>query len=180
MLTYHFDDFIIEPIHEKYAWRICDFMTTNSDRFKRFFPKTLQQNLTPTLSQYFVEQKVRQFTKKEEFLFVLKELEHRTIIGLIYIKEIHWDKKEAELAYCIGYQYEGKGYTTKSVKALSNYAFNELKLETLRIIAHKSNRSSIRIAEKCGYLWAETLPKIFTPPTESPLDMELYVLKNEG
>ncbi|WP_419213342.1 GNAT family N-acetyltransferase [Maribacter sp. X9] len=180
MLTYHFDNFIIEPVHEKYAWRICDLMTTNSDRFKRFFPQTLQQNLTPTLSQYFVANKVRQFAKKEEFLFVLKEIQHRTIMGLVYIKEIDWVKKEAELAYCIGYQYEGKGYTTKSVKALSHYAFNELKLETLRIIAHKSNQASIRVAEKCGYLWIETLPKAFTPPKESALDMELYVLENEG
>jgi len=179
MQTYHFDDFLIEPIHEKHAWRICDLMTTNADRFKRFFPYTLQQNLTPTLSQHFVENKVREFQKQEEFLFVLKELESRTIIGLIYIKELDWNKKEAELAYCIGYQYEGKGYTSKSVKALSSFALNDLKLKTLRIIVHNSNTASMRVAEKCGYLWQETICKAFTPTNEQPVDMELYVLENE-
>lgn len=170
------NDFEIHPIAEKYAWRICDFTTINANSLKRFFPITLQQNLTPDLSSYFVSEKVKQFVKKEEFLFVIKDPQSRTIIGLVYIKELDWDKKQGEVAYCMGYQYEGKGYTTESVKVLSRYAFNELGLTTLQIIAHKSNLGSIRVAEKCGYLWKKTLPVAFTPPNENPLDMELYEL----
>jgi ribosomal-protein-alanine N-acetyltransferase len=154
-------------------------MTVNADRFKRFFPKTLEQNLTPDLATYFVQQKVRQFKKKEEFLFVLKELESRTIIGLVYIKDLNWNKRQAELAYCIGYQYEGKGHTSQSVQTLSGYAFDELGLKTLRIIVHKSNQASIRVAEKCSYIWKKTLLKAHTPPNENPLDMELYELEYE-
>ena len=179
-MQFEFDDYIIDPIHEKYAWRICDLVTVNANRFKRFFPVTLAQNLTPTLSTYFVNQKVRQFHNKEEFLYVLKELENRTVMGLVYIKELDWTKKQGELAYCIGYQYEGKGYTTQSVRVLSNYAFRELGLRTLQIIVHKSNHPSIRVAEKCGYIWKKTLSKAFTPPNEQPLDMELYELDYEG
>lgn len=175
-----FDEFIIEPIHEKYAWRICDLCTTNSERFKRFFPKTLKQNLTPTLSTYFVEEKLRQFVKREEFLFVLKEIENRTVIGLVYIKELNWNTQQGELAYCIGYKYESKGYTTKSVQALSHYAFEELGLKSIQIIVHKTNTASVRVAEKCGYIWQKTLLKAYKPPAEKPLDMELYVLENEG
>ncbi len=175
-MVFESNNYTIDSIHEKYAWRVCDFVTINSDRLKRFFPVTVQQNSTPTLSQYFVENKVREFDKKEEFLFILKEPQSRTVIGLIYIKELNWEKKQAELAYCIGYQYEGKGYMTEGVKALSNYAFEELGLRTLQIIVHKSNPGSIRVADKCGYIWKRTLPGAFTPPNESPLDMELYEL----
>lgn len=175
-MVLEFTNYLIEPIHEKYAWRICDFVTIYSDRLKRFFPKTLEQNLTPDLSAYFVAKKVRQFVEKEEFLFVLKELANRTVIGLVYIKELDWVKKQAELAYCIGYQYEGKGYTTESVEVLSNYAIESLGLKTLRIMVHTSNLASIRVAEKCGYLWKETLSAAHTPPNEEPLDMEFYQL----
>ena len=175
MIT-EFKNYTIEPIHEKYAWRICDFVTMNSDRLKRYFPKTLEQNLTPDLSKYFVEKKIKQFANKEEFLFVLKEKEKRTVIGLIFIKEIDWETKEAELAYCIGSQYEGKGWMTKSVKAMSNYAFEQLGLKVPQIIVHKSNLASIKVAEKCGYIWKATLLKEHTPPFEKPLDMELYEL----
>lgn len=179
MQNFLFDDFLIEPIHEKHAWRICDLMIANTERFKRFFPQTLKQNLTPTLSEYFVKNKVRAFHQKEEYLFVLKALENKTAIGLVYIKEVDWHKKEAELAYCIGYPYTGKGYTTASVQTLSNYAFEVLGLQVLRIIVHKSNIASLRVAKKCGYLWTATLPKTFTPKNEQPLDMELYTLSNE-
>ncbi|CAM4159522.1 GNAT family N-acetyltransferase [Zobellia roscoffensis] len=171
-----FESFSIEPIHEKYAWRICDFVTINSGRLKRYFPITLAANLTPSLSQIFVEQKVHEYQKNEEFLFVLKDNENRTIIGLVYIKELNWEKKQAELAYCIGYQFEGKGITSLAVDALSKYATNDLGLKTLQIIVHKTNNGSIRVAEKCGYTWQKVLLKEHTPPSESPLDMELYEL----
>lgn len=171
-----FDAYYIDPIHEKYAWRICDFVTINADRLKRFFPKTLEQNQTPDLSNYFVAKKLSQFRNREEFLFVLKEKTNRTVIGLVYIKKIDWQTREAELAYCIGYQYEGKGWTTQSVKAISNHGINKLGLKTLRIIVYKSNAASIKVAEKCGYLWKKTLPNEHKPPNEDPLDMELYEL----
>ncbi|MGB6150812.1 MAG: GNAT family N-acetyltransferase [Pricia sp.] len=175
-MTWSFHDFTIEPVHEKYAWRICDLMVANADRFKRYFPQTLAQNLNPELAQIFVDKKVRQFTLEHEFLFVLKEKESRTVIGLVYIKEIDWKTKQAELAYCIGYTHEGKGYMTEAVQALSAHALNDLGLRTLRIIVHKSNLGSIQVAIKCGYLWKTTLLKEHTPPGEAPLDMELYLL----
>lgn len=171
-----FADYIIEPIHEKYAWRICDFVVSNADRLNRYFPRTLEQNLNPELAQIFVAEKVAEFSRNDEFLFVLKEKENRTIIGMVYIKELDWKAEQAELAYCIGYQYEGKGWTTEAVKTLSKYAFNNLGLKTLQIIAHKSNLGSIEVAKKCDYLWKRTLKKEHTPPGEEPLDMELYVL----
>ena len=173
------ENIYIEPIHEKYAWRICDFCTINADRLKRFFPKTLEQNRTPDLSKFFVESKCREFAAKEEFLFVLKEKENHTIVGLIYLKELDWEKKQGELAYAIGYQVEGKGYMTETVKAISNWAFTEHNFKTIQIISHKTNSGSIRVAEKSGYTWQKTLIAEHTPPNELPLDMELYEKYNE-
>lgn len=175
-----FEDYYIDAIHEKYAWRICDFCTINAERLQRFFPRTLEQNLTPDLSKYFVEQKIKEFQAKEEFLFVLKEKENHTLIGLIYLKELDWEKKQGELAYAIGYQAEGKGYITETVQAISKWASEELQLKTLQIIAHKSNIGSVRVARKCGYIWKTVLIGEHTPPNEAPLDMELYELNYEG
>ncbi|MRI00974.1 GNAT family N-acetyltransferase [Kriegella sp. EG-1] len=151
-------------------------MVTNAERFKRYFPNTLEQNRTPDLSKYFVQKKLKQFNKKEEFLFVLKEKKDRKIIGLVYIKKIDWTTKQAEIAYCIDYQYQGKGITSEAVKYLSNFALNNLGLLSLQIIVHESNLASIKVAEKCGYIWSKKLPEEHTPPNEKPLDMELYEL----
>ena len=161
-MEFHFDNYSIAPIHQKDAWRLCDFMVSNEARFKQDFPGTLKQNLTPTLSELFVENKVKSFLNKTEYLFTIKENTNRTIIGLIYVKELEKVNGQGELAYCIGYQYEGKGITTTSVSRLKSWAFNDLKLHTLQIFAHQTNTASIRIAEKNGFTFQRVVKKIHT------------------
>jgi ribosomal-protein-alanine N-acetyltransferase len=171
-----FNGFEINAIHSGDAWKICDFCVANADRLKRYFPLTLEQNLNPTLSQLFVETKVRNFERKAEFLFTLKHSETRELAGLIYIKELDWKKKQGEFAYCIGYTFEGQGLTSKAIKALSKYAFDDLELETLKIITHKDNLASVKVALNTNFKWQKTLANEFTPVGEAPLDMELYEL----
>ena len=175
-MTAKFNGFEINPIHLGDAWKVCDFCISNADRLKRYFPKTLEQNLNPTLSQLFVEKMVKQFEENETFLFTLKHSETRELAGLIYIKELDWETKQGEFAYCIGYTFEGQGLTSKAVKMLSKHAFTDLGLETLQIIAHKDNLSSVKVALKNDFKWVKTLINEFTPIGESPLDMELYEL----
>lgn len=171
-----FNGYEINPIHTGDAWKICDLVVANKDRIKRYFPETLKQNLNPTLSQYFVESKVKAFENREQFLFTLKHSEKRKLAGLIYIKELDWDKKQGEFAYCIGYTFEGQGLTSKAVNALSKYAFSDLGLETLQIISNKDNLGSVKVATNNNFEWQKTLLNEFTPPGEQPLDMELYEL----
>jgi ribosomal-protein-alanine N-acetyltransferase len=168
--------FEINPVHEGDAWKICNLIVANEDRFKRYFPKTLEQNLTPTLSQIFVEKKVKQFQNKTEFLFTLKHTKSRQLIGLIYIKELDWTTKQGEFAYCIDYNFKGQGIMTKAINALSKHAFENLGLRTLQIIVHKDNLASVNVAKSNGFLWQSTLINEYTPPNESPLNMELYEL----
>ena len=172
------DDFEINPIHTGDAWKICDLMVANSDRLKRYLPKTLEQNLNPTLSQLFVDKMTKQFENQEVFLFTLKHSKTRELAGLIYIKELDWDKKQGEFAYCIGYTFEGLGLTSKAIHLLSKFAFNKLGLKTLQIISHKDNLASVKVALNNGFKWQRTLENGFTPPGEQPLDMELYELYN--
>ncbi len=143
-----FDNYSIAPIQAKDAWRLCDLMVSNSDRFKDYFPETLKENLTPTLSELFVAKKVKEFSNKEEFLFTIKENTNRTIIGLMYVKELQKRKGQGELAYCIGYQNTGKGIISKATHKIINWCFKEIYLDTLQIIVNRSNIASVRVDEK--------------------------------
>ncbi|WP_308991848.1 GNAT family N-acetyltransferase [Mariniflexile litorale] len=179
-MLFKFETFYIEPVQIQDSWAICDFVVSNDDRLKRYFPKTLEQNLTPDLSKRFIDKTIKEQQLKETFLFALKENKTKKIIGLVYIKNIDWLKKQGEFAYCVGYQYEGKGLISQSVKVLSKYAFDVLGLEALQIIVHKSNISSIKVAENCNFKWQSILENEFTPVDENPLNMELYeLLKNK-
>ena len=173
-----FNKYYIEPIQEKDAWKICDFMVANEDRLLRYFPNTLAESATPTLAKHFAEKKVKQFQYKEEFLFLIKENESKALVGLVYIKELDWIKKQGEFAYCIGYPFESQGLSSQAVKLLSEHAFNNLDINTLQIIVHKDNIPSVKVAENNNFIWKETLKNEFTPVNEKPLDMELYELHN--
>ena len=171
-----FDGFEINPVHQGDAWKICGLCVANADRFKRFFPQTLELNLTPTLSELFVKEKMKLFQNREQFLFTLKQSETRKLVGLLYLKELDWDKKQGEFAYCIDYTFKGNGLITKAIKKLSKLAFEDLGLEILQIIVNKDNTGSVNVAKNNGFEWQMTNEKAFTPPGEQALDMEVYEL----
>lgn len=169
-----FNSYYLSHIQEKDAWKICDYIVANQDRFKLYFPKTVAQNLTPDLSRLFAEKKAKEFQKKEELLFTLKEKETNALVGLVYLKNFDWDKKQGEFAYCIGYQYKGKEIISKAVHQLMIYAHKTYELKSFQIFAHKTNVASVKVAENCGFKWVKTLKNGFTPTGRDPLDMELY------
>jgi ribosomal-protein-alanine N-acetyltransferase len=171
--------FHIAPLESGDTKRLSKLMITNAERFKRYFPKTLSSNLTLEATETYIKSKIVEFEMKTGFTFAIKENETQNIMGLVILKKVDWHAKQAELAYCIGKEYERKGCVTKAVKAVSNYAFNELNLKTLQIISHKTNFGSIKVAEKNGFVWQKTLIDEFTPTYELSLDMELYLKRKQ-
>ncbi len=173
-----FNGFYIDKITLEDAKSIYLLMIDNANRFRRYFPKTLEQNATEILSEVFVKSKVDKFQSKEEFLFTIKEAATNSVVGLVYIKELDWTIKQGEFAYCIDAKCGGKQLMSKAIKILSEYAFTDLDLKTLQIIVHKDNIPSVKVALNTNFKWIKTLLNEFTPVGESPLDMELYELYN--
>jgi ribosomal-protein-alanine N-acetyltransferase len=171
--------FQLVALEQEDAISLNKLLSSNTEKFKKYFPITLSSNLTLEATERYILGKKAEFQAKSGFTFAIKDNEDQNIIGLIIIKKLNWETKQAEFAYCIGSEKAGKGWMTKAVNEISNYAFNDLKLKTLQIIAHKTNLASVKVAENCGFVWKRTLPNEFTPTNELPLDMELYELTNE-
>lgn len=74
------------------------------------------------------------------------------IIGIAGFNSINWSNKTAYIGYWLGQEYQGKGIMTKVVKALTNYAFNDLKLNKVEIRAAVGNIKSRRLPEKLGFV----------------------------
>jgi RimJ/RimL family protein N-acetyltransferase len=77
-------------------------------------------------------------------------LKDGTIIGAIELKETN-RKDEKEIGYFIGKDFWGHGYMPEAVKFLSDYAFNDLHINVLKICYYEGNDRSKRVAEKCGF-----------------------------
>ena len=62
---------------------------------------------------------------------------------------------EAELAYVIEKERQGRGYATEALKAILSYARDELYLESLNCFVIPGNDISIRLCEKLGFEYLE-------------------------
>jgi len=173
------EKFIVNDLQIADAANLFAMMSANSQRFQRYFPKTLGQNLSKADSTVYILRKQKENATQIEFTWGIRDASNHKVVGLLILKELHWDECIGEFAYCIDKNYEGKGWISQIVKETSRYAFETLKLKTLQIIAHHTNKGSVQVAKKCDFKWQKTLNALHTPPGEKPLDMELYELYHE-
>ena len=173
------ENFILDKLKSTDANQLYQFLYDNKERLKLFFPVTMEMNSSLEKTETYISIKNKEISEKTSFTLAIRDKNNQQIEGLIIIKKIDWDKKQGEFAYCIGSEFEGKGLTSFAVKKMTNFAFEELGLKTLQIIAHKTNFGSVKVAENNGFVWQSTLQNEFTPINGTPLDMELYELYNE-
>ena len=172
------ENYILDKLKPTDANQLYQFLYDNKERFKLFFPVTLEMNSSLEKTKDYISIKNKEIEERTNFTLAIRDKNKEEIAGLIIIKKIDWDKKQGEFAYCIGSEFEGKGLTSFAVKEMTNFAFENLGLKTLQIIAHKTNLGSVKVAENNGFVWQRTLQNEFTPTNETPLDMELYELYN--
>jgi RimJ/RimL family protein N-acetyltransferase len=113
------------------------------------------------------EQFIAAVNRREgEVCFVITQGE--TLIGACGI-----DPREdaPELGYWLGTRYWGRGYATEAVRAIIDYAFDDLEHETLQAGARVSNPASRRVLEKCAFQWtAVRLTRIRAINSAAPVD----------
>jgi ribosomal-protein-alanine N-acetyltransferase len=173
------ENYILDKLHPTDSNQLYQFFVDNKERLKLFFPVTLEMNSSLEKTEVYISIKNKEIEEKTNFTLAIRDKSNQQIAGLIIIKKIDWEIKQGEFAYCIGSEFEGKGLTSFAVKEMTNFAFEELGLKTLQIIAHKTNLGSVKVAENNGFVWQSTLQNEFTPTNETPLNMELYELENE-
>lgn len=178
-MIYSSEHFSISIVQEKDALRLNKLLVSNTDRFIKYLPKTLAANSTLESTQIYIKKKKALAEKKEEFVFVMNDNQGNNIIGLIILKQLDWQKKRGEFAYCIGKRFKGKGLMTAAIKAISTHAVDVMGLKTLQIISNATNLASVNVALKAGYKWKETLEGEFTSSDGTAMDMELFELRYE-
>ena len=77
----------------------------------------------------------------------------------------------AELGYWLGAGYWGRGLMTEAARAVIDYAFGDLRHETLQAGARVSNPASRRVLEKCAFQWTGVrLTRIRAIHSAAPVD----------
>lgn len=58
---------------------------------------------------------------------------------------------EVEIGYAVEEKYQGKGYATEAVRALSEYGLKHFGLKSVTGVVDSANSGSVRVLEKAGY-----------------------------
>lgn len=74
------------------------------------------------------------------------------LVGCIGLHQINKDSRNAAIGYWLSFDYYGRGIVTESVRALINFAFKELKLHRIEIVAGTDNHKSCAVAERLGFI----------------------------
>lgn len=103
--------------------------------------------------------------------FAVIHKESGEFLGWSGIKFITEEENNHNNFYEIGYRFReefwGKGYAYESAKAWRDYAFNELKVDTLYASAHIDNLASRKVLEKIGlklkneFIWNNEVPCVW-------------------
>ena len=67
----------------------------------------------------------------------------------------------AEIEYCIGSDFQCKGFATEATKAVIKFGFEKMNLHKVQICTKTINAPSKRVIEKCGFNYEGTLRDYF-------------------
>lgn len=114
---------------------------------------------TPQLeaTEESLRQAVANFITRKDLRLHLFLKETGAFIGSSGLHRIDWSIPKFEIGYWLDTKYEGRGYMTEAVKAISDFAFQELKARRLEIRCDEENIRSRAVAERAGFELEGTL-----------------------
>jgi len=107
----------------------------------------------PTLARArrYCARQIRGHRSKKDFGFLIFSKETKDLLGAIGLHRIDWAIPKLEIGYWIGSRFEGRGYVTEAVNALTEYAFAKLGANRMELLCDKKNTKSGKVARRAGY-----------------------------
>ena len=74
------------------------------------------------------------------------------LIGNVGLDEINWKERKAVLGVVVGEKdFWGQGYGTDAIKTVLRFAFEQMNLNRIQLVAFAYNTRAQRCYEKCGF-----------------------------
>lgn len=101
------------------------------------------------------------YEKNDYYRWAIIEKISNECIGQIAYFLVDSKNHFAEIEYCIGSDFQCKGFATEAAKAIISYGFNSMNLHKVQICTKTINKPSKRVIEKCGFTYEGTLRDYF-------------------
>jgi ribosomal-protein-alanine N-acetyltransferase len=112
--------------------------------------------------------------RKNRFAWSYTILCNRQVIGAVGIGLDQHRKYIGEIVYFVDEAYWNQGVATRAVKLAEKVGFSRLKLTRIEVIMSPRNKSSEKVAVKCGYKKEGLMKKAITCIGGKKIDAWLY------
>lgn len=119
------------------------------------------------------------YSREDYYRWAVIDKENGECIGQIAYFLVDSKNHFAEIEYCIGQQFQRKGYATEAAKAVIAFGFDRMNLHKVQICCKTINVPSRRVIEKCGFTYEGTLRDYFFIDGEYVGRNYFSILKNE-
>lgn len=104
---------------------------------------------------------IRSYENDDYYRWAIIEKVTNECIGQIAYFLVDSKNHFAEIEYCIGAEFQCRGYATETTKAIIAYGFEEINLHKIQICTKTVNEPSKRVIEKCSFTYEGTLRDYF-------------------
>lgn len=104
---------------------------------------------------------VEKYSNADFYRWAIIEKDCGECIGQIAYFLVDSKNHFAEIEYCIGSEFQCRGYATEAAKAVIAFGFDEINLHKVQICTKTINQPSKRVIEKCGLTYEGTLRDYF-------------------
>ena len=136
-------------------------------------------NLRSYIMEDVLEKYINSYQKNDYYRWAIIEKNSGECIGQIAYFLVDNKNNFAEIEYCIGSDFQCKGYATEATKAVIKYGFNKINLHKVQICTKTINKPSKRVIEKCGFTYEGTLRDYFYMDGEYVGRLYFSMLKSE-
>lgn len=104
---------------------------------------------------------ISSYEKNDYYRWAIIEKNTNECIGQIAYFLVDSKNHFAEIEYCVGSDFQCRGYATEAAKEVIAYGFNNINLHKVQICTKTINKASKRVIEKCGFTYEGTLRDFF-------------------
>lgn len=101
------------------------------------------------------------YKSNDYYRWAVIEKNGKSCIGQIAYFLVDTTNHFAEIEYCIGTEFQNKGYITEAARAIIRFGFEKIGLNKIQISTKSINAPSRRVIEKCGFTYEGTLREYF-------------------
>ena len=131
----------------------CRAVAESVDDLRRYLGHLLWVSEEPSLinSEKYCRKHRAHFISRESLLYFVYLKSEQRLIGSVALHEIDWQVPKMEIGYWCSSRYQGQGYISEAVSALTTMAMTELVAQRVEIQADVLNIASWRVAQRCGF-----------------------------